>query len=110
MIHRGAKTYTEILDVGENLIVESEVVAWDNIDTGLLLDVPVFQTESLTLSEELSLGELACPVTFSGLLQLTEGTHARETEDGSARKVMLAYWYEEEVCNRRYSRLNHDGG
>lgn len=37
-------TYAEILDLVENLIVESKVVAWNDINTGILLDVPVLET------------------------------------------------------------------
>ena len=84
------KTYAEILDVGEDLVIESEVIAGNDIDTGLLLDVPVLETQSLGLSEELCLGELAAPVCFGGLLQLTVGSHAGETEDGSARDIEIS--------------------
>ncbi len=78
------KTYTEVLDLVEDLIVESEVIARDYIYAGLLLDVPVFKTESLSFAQELSLGKLATPVCFGRLLQVTIDTHTRETEDGSA--------------------------
>jgi hypothetical protein len=81
------KTYTEVLDLVEDLIVESEVIAGDDIDASLLLDVPVFKTESLGLAQELSLGELATPVCFGRLLQVTVDTHTRETEDGSAKHM-----------------------
>ena len=85
------QTYTKVLDVGENLIVESEVIAGNDIDTGLLLDVPVLETESLCLAEELSLGELAAPVSFGGLLQVTVYSHAGETEDRSVRRKSACY-------------------
>jgi hypothetical protein len=77
------KTYTKVLDVGEDLIIESKVIAGDNVDAGFLLDVPVLKTESLGLTEELGLGELASPVCFGCLLQVTVDSHARETEDRS---------------------------
>ena len=79
----GGGTYTEVLDVGEDLVVEGEVIAGDDVDTGLLLDVPVLKTESLGLGEEVGLRELAAPVSFGGLLQVTVDAHAGETEDGS---------------------------
>lgn len=78
-----AKTYTEVLDVGKNLIVESEVIAGNNINAGILLNLPVCKTQSLGLAEEVSLGELATPVSFCCFLQVTVDTHARETEDRS---------------------------
>ena len=75
--------YIEVLDVSKDLIVESKVVGWDDIDTGILLDLPVSKTETLGLSEELLLGDLASPVVLSGFLQVTVGTHAWETEDSA---------------------------
>lgn len=72
---------TEELVVVKDLIVESEVVAGDNIDTGILLDLPVLQTETLALSEELVTGDLSTPVSFGGLLQVTELTHTGETQN-----------------------------
>ena len=81
------KTYSEVLDLVENLIVEGEVIAGNDIDAGLLLNVPVLKTESLGLAEKLGLGELADPVCFGGLLQLTIGSHAREAEYGSVKAM-----------------------
>lgn len=79
---RNSKTYGEHLDVVENVVVEGEVVAGDNIDTGVLLDLPVLETESLTLSEEIISGELTAPVCLVGLLQVSETSHAGETQNG----------------------------
>jgi hypothetical protein len=78
------KTYTKVLDLVENLIVQCEIIAGDDIDTSLLLNVPVLKTESLSLAEELSLGELAAPVCLCRLLQVTIDSHTRETENRSA--------------------------
>ena len=79
-------TYGEILDVCEDLIVKSKVVGWDNVNAGILLDLPVGKTETLGLREELLLGDLASPVVLGGLLEVTVGTHARETEDGAGMR------------------------
>lgn len=76
-------THVEVLDVGKDLIVESKVVGWDDVNTGILLDLPVSKTETLGLSEKLLLGDLASPVVLGSLLQVTVGTHAGETEDSS---------------------------
>ena len=81
------RTYAEVLDVGEDLIVEGEVIAGNDIDASLLLDVPVLKTEPLGLGEEVGLGELAAPVSFGGLLQVAVDAHAGETEDGAAGQV-----------------------
>jgi hypothetical protein len=83
-------TYAEILDVSKNLIVEGKVIARNDIDTSLLLDIPVLKTESLGLSKKVRLRDLASPVSFRGLLQVTVDSHARETEDRSDIKQILA--------------------
>ena len=64
------------------MVVESKVVAGDDVDTGILLDVPVLETESLTLSKEILPGELAAPVGLVGLLEVSQASHAGETENG----------------------------
>jgi hypothetical protein len=54
------------------MVVESKVVGGDDVDTGILLDLPVGETESLALGEELLLRELAAPVGLVGLLEVTK--------------------------------------
>lgn len=76
----GYCAYIEQLDVVEEVVVESEVVAGDDIDTGILLDVPVLETQTLALSKELVLRKLASPVGLVGLLQLAVRAHAGEPE------------------------------
>lgn len=78
--------YGEILDVCKDLIVESKVVGWDDVNAGILLDLPVGKTETLGLGEEVILGDLASPVVLGGLLKVTVGTHAWETEDGAGAR------------------------
>lgn len=86
-------TYTEVLDVGEDLVVKSKVVGWDDVDTGILLDLPVSKTKSLSLSEELLLVDLSTPVCLSSLLQVTVDTHTWETEDGAIDvNVSIVTW------------------
>lgn len=65
----------------EDVVVESKVVAGDDVDAGILLDLPVGQTQTLALREEVLLAQLSTPVCFVGLLQVTQHAHARETED-----------------------------
>ncbi|KAF3806612.1 putative 5-methyltetrahydropteroyltriglutamate--homocysteine methyltransferase, partial [Colletotrichum gloeosporioides] len=69
------------LDVVKDLVVEGKVVGGDDVDTGILLDLPVGETQSLTLSEELIARELAGPVSLVGLLEVTVHTHAGETKN-----------------------------
>lgn len=99
-------TYAEVLDVAEDLVVQGKVVGGDDINTGILLDLPVSEPEPLGLGEKLILRDLAAPVWFaplasvlnwkvdahsavllaltslSSLLQVTVDSHARETENG----------------------------
>jgi len=72
---------SEELVVVEDLIVEGEVVAGNNIDTGILLDLPVLETKTLALSEELIAGDLVRPVSLGSLLEVTESSHAGETQN-----------------------------
>ncbi len=55
-------TYTEVLNLVENLVVQGKVVARDDIDASILLDLPVGKTKALGLSKEVGLGDLTTPV------------------------------------------------
>ena len=72
----------EHLDMVEDMVVEGEVVAGDDVNAGVLLDLPVLESESLSLSEEFVTRELLAPVGLVGLLEVTEASHAGETQDG----------------------------
>jgi predicted transcriptional regulator len=72
--------YVEELDVVEKVVVEGKVVAGDDIDTGVLLDLPVLQSQTLALLKQLVPRELVAPVGLVGLLELTVRTHAGEPE------------------------------
>lgn len=72
--------YVEKLNVVEKVVVESKVVAGDDIDTGILLDLPVLETQTLALLQQLVPRELVSPVGFVGLLELTVRAHAGEPE------------------------------
>lgn len=75
------ETYIEHLDVVEDVVVESKVVAGDDVDTGVLLDLPVLTTESLALGEQVVSRQLASPVCLVGLLQVSQTSHTGETQD-----------------------------
>lgn len=62
LLERG--TYAEVLDVAEDLVVQGKVVGGDDINTGILLDLPVSEPEPLGLGEKLILRDLAAPVCF----------------------------------------------
>lgn len=55
-------TYTEVLDVREDLVIESKVIAGDDVHAGIFLDLPVGKTKTLGLSEKVGLGEVASPI------------------------------------------------
>lgn len=74
-------TYIEELDVVEDVVVESKVVAGNAVDASILLDLPVGKAKTLALSQKILLGELAAPVGLVSLLEVTQLTHAGETQD-----------------------------
>lgn len=74
---------TEELVVVQELIVESKVVGGDVLKSTGLLQLPVLSTQTLTLSKEVIAGDLATPVSLSGLLQVTELTQTGETQNGA---------------------------
>jgi hypothetical protein len=47
--------YIEQLDVVEEVVVESEIVAGDDLDTSILLDLPVLQPQAAGLLDEVLL-------------------------------------------------------
>ena len=67
----------------KDLVVEGEVIAGDDIDTSILLDLPVLLTKSLSLSQQLITRDLVTPVSLGGLLEVTESSHAGETQNGA---------------------------
>lgn len=74
-------TYTEELDVVEDVVVVGEVIAGDNIDAGVFLDLPVLCAKAFAFSQEVFLRKLSGPVGFGRFLQVTIDSHPRETED-----------------------------
>lgn len=71
----------EHLDVVEDMVVVGEVVGGDDVDAGVLLDLPVLESQPLALGEEVLARQLAAPVGLVGLLQVTQAAHAREAEN-----------------------------
>lgn len=67
------------------MVVEGEVVGRDDVDTGVLLDLPVGETEPLALGEQVVLRDLLGPVRLIGLLEVPEGTHAPFSQPSVAR-------------------------
>jgi hypothetical protein len=63
------------------LVIEREVIARNDVDTSLLLNLPMIETESFALTEQFVAGELASPVGLGGFLEITVHSHAREAED-----------------------------
>lgn len=52
----------------EDLVIQSKVIAGDDINTSILLDLPVGETELLGFGEEISLGELPAPICLGKLI------------------------------------------
>lgn len=91
----------------EDLIVESKVVAGDDIDTSILLDLPVLSTESLSLAQELITRDLAAPVSLGGLLEVTELSHTGKTQNG-ATETNVSACQEERAEQSRESEDSYD--
>jgi hypothetical protein len=77
---------TKELDVVKDLVVERKVIAGDDVDTSILLDFPVLRAKSLSLAQEFLTRDLLTPVSFRGLLEVTELSHTRETENSAAKE------------------------
>lgn len=75
------QTHPKEVDVVQDLIVEGEIIAGNDVDTSFLLQLPMFKTQSLALAQQLFLGDLSCPECFRCFLQVTIHPHARKTED-----------------------------
>lgn len=69
-------THVEELDVVEDVVVKGKVVGGDDVNTGVLLDLPVGESEALSLGEEVGLRDLVGPVGLVGLLEVPKGSHA----------------------------------
>jgi len=63
--------YVEELDVVEEVVVKGKVVAGDDLDASVLLNLPVLETQALALLEQIVARELLAPVSLIGLLQLS---------------------------------------
>lgn len=97
----------EELDVVKDLVVVSKVIAGDNVDTSILLDLPVLLTKPLSLSQKLITRDLVTPVSFRGFLEVTELSHARETKNSAVAKKKLVLPMTTEQEQYLNIRLNH---
>jgi hypothetical protein len=68
--------------VVKDLVVKCKVVTWNNVNAGILLNLPMCKTQPLSLCYEIFLGELATPVSLGGLFQITKDSHAGKSQDG----------------------------
>jgi hypothetical protein len=75
------QTHSKQMDVVQDLVVEGEIIAGNDVDTSLFLKLPMVETQSFTLTQQFILLDLACPKRFGSFLQITVYTHAREAED-----------------------------
>lgn len=84
-----ANTYTEVLAVGKDLVIQGKVIGGDDVDTSILLNLPVSEPQPLGLSKELFLGNLAAPVCVTPVVSgLSSSIEARGPKlDGPRRFV-----------------------
>ena len=43
------QSYPKGLDVIQDMVIKGEVIAWDDVDTGILLYLPMLETKALAL-------------------------------------------------------------
>src|SRR5690606_32018361 len=66
--------------MAEHLVVPGEIAHRQQVDTGLLLQLPVLGTQPLADRTQAGFIQLALPVRLKGFFQFTVATDARETE------------------------------
>ena len=93
----------------KDLIVEGEVIARDEINAGVLLDLPVLETKALALAHQLITRELSTPVGLSSLLEVSQATHTREAEHRATIRISTSNPIEGQKVRGRgqHLRLNH---
>lgn len=73
--------YAESLYVIENMVVVCKVIAWYDIDARVFLYLPVSQSQTLALGEQVTLRQLSTPVSLGGFLKVAHGSHAGEPKN-----------------------------
>ncbi|EEQ36271.1 conserved hypothetical protein [Clavispora lusitaniae ATCC 42720] len=63
----------------QNSVVEGKVVGGDDVDTSILLQLPVVGSQFFTLGQQVVNGNLLVPVSFGDFLQLSSATNTGET-------------------------------
>ena len=99
----GIFTYPEKLYVVKDLVIEREIIAWDDIDAGLFLYLPVLLSETLAFCKKVFLREFPAPVGFCSFLEVSVDSHAREAKHGAGFEVSMVRWRGKNPC----LRLNH---
>ena len=65
----------------QDLVVQGEITARNDINTSILLDLPVLKTQSLRLLQKVITRDLLPPVSLRGLFEVTKSSYTRETEN-----------------------------
>ncbi len=73
------------------MVIEGKVVGRDDVNTGVLLDLPVGETEPLALGEEIGLRDLVGPVGLVGLLEVPKDTHTAVKERSASRSQTFSF-------------------
>ena len=88
----GNFTYPEKLYVVKDLVIERKIIAWDDIDAGLFLYLPVLLSETLSFRKEVFLGKFSAPVGFCSFLEVSIDSHTREAKHGAEFEVSMVRW------------------
>lgn len=81
---------SEQLNMIQNLVIERKVIAGNEIDACIFLNLPVLQTEPLAFFEECFLGQFVTPIRFGRFLELSIRSHAGKAEDGAVEYISIA--------------------
>ncbi len=85
----GMFAYPEELYVVKNVVIEREVIAWDDVDAGLFLYLPVLLSETLAFCKQVFLGKFPAPVGFCSFLEVSIDSHTREAKHGAEFSVRI---------------------
>ena len=81
--------YAEKLYVVKNLVIEREVIAWDDINARLFLYLPVLLSETLAFCKKVFLREFPAPIGLCSFLEVSVDSHTREAKHGAEFEVSI---------------------
>ena len=75
------RTHAKELNVVQDLVVKGKVIAGNDVDASIFLDLPMLETKAFAFRQQVVARELASPVGFGGLLEVPKDSHAWEAQN-----------------------------